>query len=529
MLAAGLVLYDLGSRSLWLDEGATFTTASQHGARLWQAALDDGGNMFSYYLGMHYWIAVFGSSEFSMRMPTALAAIGTIPTCACLLRRLFDGRAASFGAFFVAVSVPFVWYAQDARAYLVALFLACAATLAFVVALQTGRRQAWAAYVALTVLSAYTLVLSSVLVAAQLASLVFRRWRELRWRPLLASCGAMALLVVPLAWVITDHGAEATKWLPAPGPIFGEVDRYLLYFFASSRSNGVPFSNSVVHPLLVAMVLCWALGAWLLFSSLGRRRRSEQTWGYGLLYCWFVIPLAVTWAISVVLQPVLSDRYVLAALPPASMIAGVALSRLRPWPVAVSAGLAVLILRASVLVPSYGVPIENWRQGVIDIAGRSEPHDCLAFFVADGYTAFDYYVLHLKSLPGPIPVPVLPNTSWQSRAPYVLDPESVPRSRMPEVARSCPRLWLVTSHAHAYPQGPGVLPYRLHVYETRQALGAELTPLYRQKSAWSFPGADVSLYVRRRPTPDARRGSVSRLGVRAGADDVHPAEGGPSR
>src|ERR1700733_11956012 len=55
-LAGGLVLYDLGSRSLWLDEGFTFAAASQHGAALLHAALRDGGNALSYYVGMHYWM-----------------------------------------------------------------------------------------------------------------------------------------------------------------------------------------------------------------------------------------------------------------------------------------------------------------------------------------------------------------------------------------------------------------------------------------------------------------------------------------
>ena len=139
--------------------------------------------MFSYYLGMHNWMAVFGSSEFSMRMPTALAAIGTVPICADLLRRLFDQRAALFGALSVAVSVPFVWYAQDARAYLVALSFVCAAMLAFVVAVQTRRRLAWAAYVTLTVLSVYTLVLSALMVLVQLTSLLFRPRRDVEGGP----------------------------------------------------------------------------------------------------------------------------------------------------------------------------------------------------------------------------------------------------------------------------------------------------------------------------------------------------------
>jgi hypothetical protein len=495
-LAAGLVLYDLGSRSLWLDEGVTFTTASQHGSRLVHAALGDGGNMLSYYLSLHYWMTLFGSSEFAMRMPTALAAIGTIPVCFYLLKRLIDLRAAVFGSFFVAVSVPFVWYAQQARAYEVAIFLVCCSMLAFVVAIQTRHLIAWAAYVVPTVLAAYTIELSALVVVAQAASLFLLRRRELQWRAMLASAGGIGLLVIPLALMVAHHGFNAIQWLPAPGPVFSQPNRYLVDFLASSRANGVPVTNSLVQGVTVLTVLCWALGAGFFVHGLLRRGRGEREWGYGLLIGWFVLPPMLTYVVSIEIHPVLGDRYILAALPPASMLAGVALSRLRPWWIAAAGGLTLVALRAWAIAPGYGVSLENWRQGVIAVAARSHPHDCIAFFVADGYTTFDYYVLHLTSLPGPVPTLVLPDVSWQSRTRYTLDPEYIAPSRMARVVATCPRLWLVSSHTLGYPPGPGVLPYRARVYEANRALSSELSASYRETSALTFVGANVSLYVR---------------------------------
>jgi hypothetical protein len=368
--------------------------------------------------------------------------------------------------------------------------------LTFVVAVQNGHRLAWAAYVGLTVLSVYTVVLSALVVLVHAVCLLLRR-RDQRWTSSAVAVGAMGLLVVPLGWVVADHGAQPIKWLPPPGPLFGATDRYLVEFFASARTDGAPFSNWTVDLLTLGMLLCWAVGLCLFLGSLARRRLATEPWGYGLLLAWFLLPPVITYLISVGIQPVLSDRYILTALPPASMIAGVALSRLRPWPVAVAPALIILALRAWVLVPGYGVPLENWRQGVIDVASRSQPHDCIAFFVADGYTAFDYYVLHLRSLPGPVPTPVLPRSSWLSRTPYALDPEAVPPSQMSQVVSSCPRLWLVSSHDLGSPPGPGVLPYRVRVYDAHKKLRAEVGAAYRQSAAWSFLGADVSLYVRR--------------------------------
>jgi len=242
LLAAGLFLYKLGTRSVWLDEGDTFTTASQHGAALWHWMLNDGGNMVSYYLGMHVMVTLFGTSPAVMRLPTALAAIATVPVSFYLLRRLFDRRAAVFGAAFVAVSLPFVYWAQQARGYAVATLLVTASTLALVLGVQTRRRAANVAYVALSVLAIYTILLSALVLVAQAASLTLRRRNEVPWRALAFSGAAIGVLCVPVGVAAAIRGTAPVDWIGQPGSVFGGTMRDLVVFLASARANGTPGS-----------------------------------------------------------------------------------------------------------------------------------------------------------------------------------------------------------------------------------------------------------------------------------------------
>ena len=73
LVAAALAAYELTTRSLWLDEGATISIASQHGSALWDAIRHDGGNMLVYYLLVHVLIGWFGNGEAVVRIPSVIS------------------------------------------------------------------------------------------------------------------------------------------------------------------------------------------------------------------------------------------------------------------------------------------------------------------------------------------------------------------------------------------------------------------------------------------------------------------------
>lgn len=316
------------------------------------------------------------------------------------------------------------------------------------------------------------------------------------WKPLVVSAGAIGVLCVPLAAAAVIRGSAPVDWLGAPGSPLGRTMRYLIAFVASDRFTGTPVT-AVTHMLLLAVFATWALAAVAFLYALVRDGRGGAAWSWGLLIGWLVVPIVLSYLVSQHVEPLIGDRYLLDVVPAASMLSGVACSRLRPIPVALAAGAALVACRAIVLFPSYGQTIENWRGTVSAVVAASRPGDCVAFFVTDGYTPFDYYVLRLEGVHQPVPSPVLPTSSWASRTPHVIDPETIPPARMPAVAASCSRLWVVASHDLGRAPGPGVRPYRVLVYDDHNTLDAEVAAHYTPARTMSFQGAFVQLYNRK--------------------------------
>jgi mannosyltransferase len=494
-LAAGLILYHLGARQLWIDEADTFTTASQHGRLLWHWALNDGGNMVAYYLGMHFYAEVAGTSEVALRLPSAIAGIALVPVGFLLLRRLFDLRAATFGAFFLAASVPLAWWAQTARGYEAAALLVVASCLFLVIAVETRRTWAFVAYVAVSLLAVYTILLAVLVIATQACTLLFRRRDEVPWRPVLTSGAVLVALSVPAAVAAAIRGTAPVAWLAKPGPFLGANDRYYFGILTSAHTSGV-VQSGITNWIDWAMAAAWAFGVVLFVLSVRREGRSRTSWAYLLLIAWLVVVPIASYIVSVTVHPILNDRYILAAVPAGSMLAGVACSRIKPWPAAVAAGVVLVVMRTWVVVPALGHYLENWRAAVQVVQQHSKPDDCIAFFVGDGFDAFDYYALRLPPT-GPLPRPVLPATDYASRTPYVLDPAAFAPSAVHQVVAGCPRLWLVFSHkGPVSAPGRGSPTYAVNQYRNRLELLNQIHAHYSQAAEYSLIGMTIRLFDR---------------------------------
>ena len=120
-LAAGLRFYNLGSQSLWSDEGNSAALASRSLAQIAQDAAQDIHPPLYYWL-LRLWTSVFGLSEFGLRSLSATLGTLLVLLIYMLGTRLFN-RTTGLAAAFVAAIAPFqVYYSQEARMYvLVAL------------------------------------------------------------------------------------------------------------------------------------------------------------------------------------------------------------------------------------------------------------------------------------------------------------------------------------------------------------------------------------------------------------------------
>lgn len=171
-LAAVLRLYRLGAEGYWLDEVFSLQQAP---SSLWSVITEfwsfEGSSrplgLAPLSLTLH-----FGESEFLTRLPYAILSVADVAAIYFVARKIARPGTAYLAMAFLALSPLHVWYAQEVRWYSQWCLLTTLSFLALFYAWESDRRAAWVGYVAATVLSLYTFVLSIFVVIAH----VFSTW-----------------------------------------------------------------------------------------------------------------------------------------------------------------------------------------------------------------------------------------------------------------------------------------------------------------------------------------------------------------
>jgi mannosyltransferase len=444
-LAVVLCLIEVTTRSLWLDEAATVAIASQHGSALWSAIAHDGGNMLGYYALLHVLIGWFGHGAFVIRLPSVLAAGAAAGTLALLGLRLFDRRVALAAGVLTAVSLPLVFWGQDARGYALMVALVAGSFTAFAALVESGGRRAWIAYIVLTTLAVY---MSFVAIFAVVAQLVALAWRRDAWRRVASALAACAVCWIPLAVLAASRGGGQLFWIPRPS-LTNEKQVILALTSAGFEPN---FPTTWAATALAIVTIA------LLLLALARIARAPN-WGALLAASWLVVPLILMWLESLVGQSIFTARNLLVSLPAVALVLGWLLARTRLGWVVLG---VVLALRVVTLEPSYGVSPEDWRAATAYVRASQRPGDCVAFYPRDASMPFAYYA----GLP--------------------LTPQ-VEQYEAPQVPAGCRRVWLVASHQG---QPTGTATSRAH-YARYAAVRTALTQRFGPPTTRAFGYASV--------------------------------------
>ncbi|MDP3640662.1 MAG: glycosyltransferase family 39 protein [Nanoarchaeota archaeon] len=124
LLAFSLRFYALDIESLWIDEAFSLHIAQQPDVK--QVFLETSQTEAAppgYYVLLHYWINVFGTSEWTVRFLSVLFSTLAVLMLFLLVRLLLNGKVALLSSLFMALSMLQVEYAQEARLYALFTFL----------------------------------------------------------------------------------------------------------------------------------------------------------------------------------------------------------------------------------------------------------------------------------------------------------------------------------------------------------------------------------------------------------------------
>jgi 4-amino-4-deoxy-L-arabinose transferase-like glycosyltransferase len=343
-IAVGARGWSIGDRNVWLDEAASWHTASQPVAGLLASAAED-VHPPMYYLLLKGWMALAGDSPSEMRWLSAIFGLVGLGFAHRLAAGWMAREVALAALCWMAVSPLLVFFAQEARMYAPATACVLAACLAYRRWVDSGfvRTGALAWYAAAAVAALYLHYFTALIVMAlwvHLGSSAFDAGRAQprgTWPRWLLANGLVLATFLPWLPVAAAQLGRGQPWrAPVPPTAVPEyalwlsVDLLAGYHFTWTPLLAVAFAA-------VAAVTC--LG-WFMLVSRGVRRDDVDRW----LVIVVVVPAAAGLAALPVAGDLRLSRYLcfLTPLVVLGAVRGLSHCRIRPPTVLALIGVAAL-------------------------------------------------------------------------------------------------------------------------------------------------------------------------------------------
>jgi len=169
IIALFLRLFMLGNQSLWLDEAFVYSQIKTDSiSEVYSNVMANEGHIGPlYHILNNLFCRLFGYSEWSFRMPSAIYGTIAVILVYIIARALKGNITALFSAVLMAFSPVHVWYSQEARMYSLWVMFILFAVFIFIKILKGKRQRLWILFTIFASLSIWTF-LNSVFVFAAL-------------------------------------------------------------------------------------------------------------------------------------------------------------------------------------------------------------------------------------------------------------------------------------------------------------------------------------------------------------------------
>lgn len=401
-VGALLRLLFLARESLWYDEALTALAMKMP----FTTMLNDrfaAGHSPLYFAALYIWSRFFGTSEFSLRLPSAAASIVSIYYFWLLGRKLFaNHKVAALNTIFFTLSALNIYFAQEARMYSMTVLFTIMSFYYLLEAMDGPGIKGWIYYIASTAVLLYLSASNILIIFAQMAYVLLKRKKPAEFFLSLAvTCAAY----LPMAFFYLGMKKLGfIEWIPPvtintfleilygwgfrPVPVTGTKGLYAAYMFVSKF-----LSVFLVGLIMVFGAVASAYGSF-------RKKKIEKDADTAIfLLLWLVLPILLALLYSWLKQPIFGPKRYLIMLSPAYyMLIGLGLSRIT-WR-KLKYGLAYLIIAMFIVSLGifYATPTrEDWRGAVFSIDREYTQGEIIFGDIATG-VMYQYYGKHADSL-----------------------------------------------------------------------------------------------------------------------------------
>ncbi len=374
----GFVVSAAGSwiPSYWGDEAASVLSAERSLPSLFRMLGNVDAVHGAYYFFLHFWVDLFGTSEFATRLPSAIAVGIAAAGTAVLARELTNVRVAILAGIVFSVLPRVTYMGAEARSFAFAAAISVWLTVLLIRNLrassgnnrvQFGR---WLAYAVLLSLGVYMFMYVLLLVMVHALLLVLMAGTAAQWRAWLLSALAGVALALPVLY-------------------WGIQERDQIEFL--SRRPRVDVFEAAVHqwfgkvPLAVAawvLVLVAVATVFVLHRERIQRMGTTST-AVLVMLAWMVVPTTVLLVGTDLLTPMYALRYLSFSTPAVAIAVALGVACFRSRALRAVALLVVIALAAPTYLAQRTEFAKNrgadFRQAAAAIDEMAEPGDAVVF------------------------------------------------------------------------------------------------------------------------------------------------------
>jgi mannosyltransferase len=322
ILLLGLLLriHGLGTESLWIDEGTSVRLARSSLTHV----IEDRAHSVNpplYFIILHYWIRLFGESEFSLRLPSAIFGSLALIMIYRVGDLIFGKRTGALSCFLLAISMFHIEYSQEARGYSLMVLMALISMYFFVKLLERTSFAFLIGYVISSALLIYTHFFGLLIVLVQNVFFISIRIfsnnaHELDFKRWVLAQGMLAILYTPWVGFLTAQivGIEEGFWIPTP--TISSIIETLLAYSAKSKPLLLCFLAlsflAILAPKRTAGKPNWKTGSESI-DGCSRSLNLSNAAKICLLVLWLAVPVVLPFVASQISTPIYYTRYTIAA------------------------------------------------------------------------------------------------------------------------------------------------------------------------------------------------------------------------
>ncbi len=389
ILLIGLFLriYHLGHESIWVDEAYSIRCAGLCLPELFEEIAGKDKHPPLYYVILHTWVGLFGDSEFSARLPSAIFGFLCLLMMYKVGSLMFDREVGLLSCMVLALSLFHVRYSQEARMYSLMALLFLVSIYYFIRLLEEGSIVSLLGYILSTSLLMHTHYYGLFMVAAQNVYVVtlflfskgiphfsLKKWVWLQV--------VLALLFAPWAAVLVGQflSQQQAFWIARPSANW--IISCFRAYSGGSRVLLLVFLMVSPFSVLTYRRLCGKAEWHNLFGSLEAHQwnvRLSNLRGVLLLAMWLLTPIILPYVASQFLTPFFLTRYTIGASLAFYFLAAMGIASFKNRYVRLSAVLVVVACSLASMGSYYTKGTNtNWRDAINDVERDAEQGDlCL--------------------------------------------------------------------------------------------------------------------------------------------------------